>query len=78
MSDEEKPIDQWMREDFEPNKRIAELEAHKVIAGYSHTLGLQERDQRIAELEAEVEQLKAERDKLELRLLAHRKGLVTF
>ena len=27
MSEEEKPIDQWMREDFGPNKRIAELEA---------------------------------------------------
>ena len=38
---------------------------HKVIAGYSHTLGLQERDQRIAELEAEVARLKDDIRQLE-------------
>ena len=28
--------------------------SHKLIAGYSHAAGLQERDRRIAELEAEI------------------------
>ena len=31
---------------------------HKVIAGYSHAAGLQERDRRIAELEAENAKLR--------------------